>query len=191
MRLLVSRCLLGEPCRYDGRAKPSLLPTLLEMGFRAEDLIAVCPECDGGLPTPRAPSELIGGTAEDVLEGRANILSVEGADNTAAYRRGANGAYHRDGQLVIIPDGACAVGGEGPDAAETAEKNGIRIALLKAKSPSCSPDGVYDGTFSGRLVPGQGLTAALLRRRGLEVFSEETLDALSRLKDSHSAEHGC
>ena len=167
MRLLVSRCLLGEPCRYDGRTKPSLLPKLLEMGFRAEDLIAVCPECDGGLPTPRAPSELIGGTAEDVLEGRANILSVEGADNTAAYRRGAE------------------------KAAETAEKNGIRIALLKAKSPSCSPDGVYDGTFSGRLVPGQGLTAALLRRRGLEVFSEETLDALSRLKDSHSAEHGC
>ena len=102
-----------------------------------------------------------------MLEGRANILSVEGADNTAAYRRGAE------------------------KAAETAEKNGIRIALLKAKSPSCSPDGVYDGTFSGRLVPGQGLTAALLRRRGLEVFSEETLDALSRLKDAHSAEHGC
>lgn len=162
MHILVSRCLLGAPCRYDGKPQQNLRSELCSMGFREEDIIAVCPECDAGLPVPRKPSEIVGGTAAEIFEGRARVLAQDGADNTDAFLCGA--------QIAL----------------RTAETFGIRTALLKSRSPSCSPDRIYDGSFCGRLIPGKGLTALLLHNRGIELFSEETLDALSRHICPHS-----
>ena len=88
MKLLVSRCLLGEPCRYDGRVKTDLRPPLRAAGIGDDCWISVCPESDGGLPTPRTPSE-IRGTARGVLEGRDHIMAADGRDNTACFMKGA------------------------------------------------------------------------------------------------------
>lgn len=127
MKLLVSRCLLGEPCRYDGRVKTDLRAPLRAAGIGDDCWISVCPESDGGLPTPRTPSE-IRGTARGVLEGRDHIMAADGRDNTACFMKGAR------------------------IAADLCRENGVRLALLKAKSPSCGFGQVYDGTFTGTLV---------------------------------------
>lgn len=81
MKILVSACLLGEPCRYDGTGK--LEPTLEELRARGHTLIPVCPEVLGGLPTPRPP-------AERQPDGR--VVTREGGDVTAEYRAGAEKA---------------------------------------------------------------------------------------------------
>ena len=120
MKLLVSRCLLGEPCRYDGRVKTDLRAPLRAAGIGDDCWISVCPESDGGLPTPRTPSE-IRGTARGVLEGRDHIMAADGRDNTACFMKGAR------------------------IAADLCRENGVRLALLKAKSPSCGFGQVYDG----------------------------------------------
>ena len=84
---LVSRCLLGEPCRYDGKAKgDDRVRDLLKGKVR---VVGICPECDGGLPTPRTPSEIQGGDGADVLRGAARVVSVDGEDRTEAFVRGA------------------------------------------------------------------------------------------------------
>ena len=111
MKLLVSRCLLGEPCRYDGRVKTDLRDALRAAGIGDDCWISVCPESDGGLPTPRTPSE-IRGTARGVLDGRDRIMAADGRDNTACFMKGARFA------------------------ADLCRENGVRLALLKAKSPS-------------------------------------------------------
>lgn len=150
--VLVSRCLLGEPCRYDGRSKGGLAERLLAPQTLARiRWIPICPETDGGLPVPRPPCEIDpGASARDVLEGRACVRSREGFDATAEYIRGA---------LL-----AC----------EAARREGARHALLKARSPSCGPDGVYDGAFRGILRPGRGVAAQALAQAGVLVTSEET-----------------
>lgn len=133
--LLISACLLGVRCRYDGGGQ--YLPAVTRLMERY-DLIPVCPELQGGLPVPRPPSEISGD----------RVISKEGDDVTEQFMRGAVRAL------------------------ETARGFGVKRALLKSGSPSCGMDKVYDGTFSGRLVPGRGLTAALLMENGIEVFSE-------------------
>ena len=135
MNLLVSACLLGCACRYDGKSKPH--PEVLALRDRFH-LIPVCPEQLGGLPTPRPASECRGDA----------VVNCSGADVTAQYRRGAAEAL-RLAQLFQCP-----------------------CALLKERSPSCGCGTVYDGTFSGRLIPGDGITAALLKRNGIAVFGE-------------------
>ena len=89
------------------------------------------------------------GSAEDVFSGRARVLTKSGADVTAAFVRGACAA------LAL-----CRV-------------HNITEAVLKAKSPSCGCGAVYDGTFSGRLVLGDGLTTALFRKNGISVQTEQ------------------
>ena len=146
--LLVSACLLGVACNHEGRGSPRAVVDELAKHYR---LVPVCPEVLGGLPTPRAAAELQGGDGADVLggTGATRVVNIEGEDVTAAYRRGAEAA-------VAV---AKAVGAE--------------RAVLKARSPSCGSSAVYDGTFSRRLVPGRGVTAAALAAAGLEVGSEE------------------
>ncbi|WP_152388229.1 2-thiouracil desulfurase family protein [Azotobacter salinestris] len=148
-RILVSRCLLGERVRYDGGAHGPFAP--LEEWRRQGRLVAVCPEVAGGLPTPRPPAEIPGGQGARVLDGECGVLTVEGADVGTAFLAGAHAAL----QLV--------------------QEHGIRLAVLKARSPSCGNRENYDGSFAGRRVPGEGVTAALLRRHGVQVFSEEEL----------------
>ena len=140
-KILVSACLLGAPCRYDGRAKPS--PEVIRLSERF-DLVPVCPEVAGGLPTPRTPSEIAG----------ERVVSRAGEDVTAAFARGAAAAV------------------------QTARLLGITRAVLKARSPSCGRDAVYDGTFSGTLTAGDGVTAAALRAAGVRIFTEEETAAL-------------
>ncbi len=146
-RILVSACLLGARCRYDGGG--NAIPELAELMQRCE-LIPACPEQLGGLPTPRAPSERVG----------ERILTRDGADVTAAFLRGAAEA--------------CAL----------AERFGARIALLKERSPSCGCGSIYDGSFRGRLIPGDGATAEALRARGVEIYGEsrarELIERLGR-----------
>ena len=145
VNILVSACLLGEPCRYDGRAKPSDAVRALAKGHR---LVPVCPEMLGGLPTPRPPSEL------QCTEAGVRVMNAEGRDVTAAFKCGA--------------EAACRL----------AEDEGCTVAVLKSASPSCGSETVYDGTFTGQLRRGEGMTAARLRGRGVTVVDEEHLDAL-------------
>ncbi len=141
--VLVSACLLGERCRYDGQTKTNgRIRVLKEKGTR---FIPVCPECLGGLPTPRPPAEI----QED-----GRVVNREGRDVTREYLAGAREA------LRICREAGC------------------RTAVLKARSPSCGRGAVYDGTFSGRLVPGDGCAARMLSENGVRVLTEEELDAL-------------
>lgn len=139
--LLVSKCLTGECCRYDAKSTPD--PEITATVERGE-AIAVCPEQLGGLPTPRVSAELTG-TGEDVLDGKARAVTRDGRDVTEAFLLGAYKAL------------------------ETAKDAGIEHAILKAKSPSCGMGAIYDGSFKGKLVNGNGVTSALLLRNGIEV----------------------
>lgn len=146
--ILVSACLIGERCRYDGGGfdRYSELQQLVTKG----EAIAVCPEERGGLSTPRPPAELQGGDGEAAWRGEARVITNQGVDVTDAFLAGAEAA------------------------ARLAAEHGATEAVLKARSPSCGCDGVYDGSFSGRIVPGVGVTAARLKSMGLVVHSEET-----------------
>ena len=137
--ILVSACLLGEPCRYDGKSQPC--EALIGL-VAARELVPVCPEQLGGLPTPRTPSE---------IQADGRVLDAAGQDRTAAFEAGAREA------LLIARERGCAQ------------------AILKENSPSCGARHVYDGTFSGTLVPGMGKTAALLAEAGIEVLSEASI----------------
>ena len=132
-RLLVSACLLGENCKYSGGN--NYCPAAAALAERFE-LIPVCPEQLGGLPTPRVPAERVGD----------RVLTRDGADVKDADRLGAEKTL------------------------ETALANGVKRAALQERSPSCGCGAIYDGTFSGRLVPGDGVTAALLREHGIEII---------------------
>lgn len=138
-KVLISRCLLGEKCRYDGKSKE-----YVQMD-RLKDkcvFIAVCPEQDGGLTTPRQASE--------IREGR--VFMSDGEDVTAYFQKGAEKAL------------------------SIAVENGCKIAILKAKSPSCGKGKIYDGNFTGTLSDGDGITAKLLMDNEIGVFTEEEID---------------
>ncbi|AZC25416.1 DUF523 domain-containing protein [Pseudomonas sessilinigenes] len=155
-KILVSRCLLGHRVRYDGGASGPF--DQLAAWQQEGRVVALCPEVAGGLPTPRAAAEIPGGQGVDVLQGRAPVMTTEGEDVSAEFLSGARQA------LALV------------------EKHGIRIAVLKANSPSCGNLLTYDGTFSGVKVPGEGVTAALLKQHGVQVFSElQLLEAASAL----------
>lgn len=147
--VLVSACLAGRRCRFDGSANPDDDVTRLVAEGRA---VLVCPEVDGGLGTPRPAAEIVGGDGLDVLEGRARVVTEDGADVTEAFVRGAERAL------------------------AAARRAGARVAILKARSPSCGAEEVYDGTFSRSLQPGAGVTAALLTSNGVTVVTDEALE---------------
>lgn len=153
-KVLVSRCLLGHRVRYDGGASG---PYAQLAQWQAEGrVIALCPEVAGGLPTPRAAAEIPGGQGVEVLAGKAAVITTEGEDVTEAFVSGARQA------LALV------------------ERHGIRLAILKANSPSCGNRLTYDGSFSGVKVEGQGVTAALLTRAGVQVFSELELEEAAK-----------
>ena len=140
-KIIVSACLLGTPCRYDGKSKPS--EAVIALGEKYE-LVPVCPECLGGLPTPRLPCEIKDG----------GVLRIDGVDCTREYTEGAQKSL------------------------EIARKNGADTAILKAKSPSCGKYQIYDGTYSGTLINGQGVTAKLFIENNITVLDEEELNKL-------------
>lgn len=134
-KLLVSACLLGVNCKYNGGSNDT--PAVRGLAGRY-DLVPVCPEQLGGLPTPRVPSERLGD----------KVLTRDGRDVTGAFRRGAERTL------------------------EIALEQGAVGAVLKERSPSCGCGAVYDGSFTGTLRPGDGVTAELLRSRGVKIFTE-------------------
>ena len=137
VKILVSSCLLGKNVRYDG--KNNFIDHKI---FKEHQIFPVCPEVEGGLPTPRAPSEIV--------ENR--VINIDGEDVTEFFQRGANYAL------------------------SLAKKHNIKVAILKSKSPSCSKEMIYDGNFSKKLIPGEGITAKLLKQNDIKVFDETELD---------------
>ena len=151
MKILVSACLLGSKVRYDGSDKASDNDTLTELLARGQ-VIAVCPEVAGGLGVPRLPAEIQNGDGVAVLANQARVLNSAGEDVTAAFVSGAQQA------LALV------------------QEHGIKVAILKARSPSCGNEQIYDGTFSKTLLAGQGVAAALLEQHGIKVFNETQID---------------
>lgn len=141
MNILVSACLLGVACRYDGKSKG--IEKIIELS-KKYNLIPVCPEQLGGLPTPRVPSEKL----------KDKVINSEGIDVTVEYKKGTEEAL-RLAKIFNCP-----------------------LAVLKAKSPSCGCGKIYDGSFSKRLIEGNGVTAQLLLENGIEVITEEEIDKL-------------
>lgn len=146
--MLISACLAGRACRFDGSANTDDWVSRLVAQGRA---VLICPEVDGGLGTPRPPAEIVGGDGGDVLEGNARVETADGRDVTDAYLRGARRAL------------------------QTARRAGVGVAVLKARSPSCGRGAIYDGSFTRSLAVGDGVTAALLQRNGVRVLTEEEL----------------
>ncbi len=149
-KVLVSACLLGRRVRYDGGHSASH-DAIVATWHLENRIVAFCPEVSGGLPTPRPPAEIVGGTGADVLDGDARVVTEQGKDVTREFLRGAHNALR------------------------AAREAGARVAVLKSKSPSCGSKTIYDGSFSGTKVAGQGVTAALLERHGIRVFDENEL----------------
>lgn len=141
MKILISACLLGVRCRYDGVSKSH--PLAEELAKR-HTLIPVCPEQLGGLATPRPPAERQG----------ERVVANSGADVTEQYRRGAE------------------------EALRLCRLFGCEAAVLKERSPSCGRGTVYDGTFTGTLTEGDGVTAELLQANGIPVYGESQMELL-------------
>lgn len=142
MKVLVSACLLGVRCRFDGASKPSQAVQDALARHHCE-IVRMCPEVMGGMPIPHPPHEIV------EVDGTRHVVDAEGADHTENFERGA--------------ERAC----------ELAKRSGCSLAILKAKSPSCGVGRIYDGTFSGTLVPGDGIAAARLRAAGVTLLTEK------------------
>jgi uncharacterized protein YbbK (DUF523 family) len=133
--MMVSACLLGVKCRYDG--SDFYYPHAEEL-LREFILIPFCPELLAGMPTPRPAVEIVGGRAK----------TRAGEDQTRQFRRGAKKSI------------------------DLANRFKAKIALLKSGSPSCGCDWTYDGTFSDKLIEGQGFAARSFAKNGIKTFSE-------------------
>jgi uncharacterized protein YbbK (DUF523 family) len=148
--LVLSACLAGIPCRYDGASRG--LPDLEE---RLGQLvpIPICPEVLAGLGTPRLPMGFVGGDGEAALAGQAVLADIEGRDCTPALR-------------LAVAQGL-----------RLARAAGCTMALLKARSPSCGVGETHDRTG---VIPGHGIFAAALLRAGLVVRHDEDRSGLPR-----------
>lgn len=150
--IMVSACLLGINCKYNGENN---FDEAVADFLKDKQYILVCPETMGTLPVPRPPCEIKGGDGFTVLDDNARVFTDSGIDVTAEFVQGARSCL------------------------ELAKMNQITQAILKARSPSCGCLSIYDGSFSRCLISGDGVTAALLKKHGIEVFSEQDLDRFS------------
>ncbi len=141
--LIISACLMGEPCRFDGQSKER---KDLLVALKDKQHIPVCPEVEGGLPTPRPPAEISGN----------KVLRKNGEDVTQQFKKGAH---------------QCT--------AQALSRNATS-AILKSRSPACGCGLVYDGSFSGTLVEGDGLFTQSLKAAGIDCVSDE--DYLKNIK---------
>ncbi|MCD6472222.1 DUF523 domain-containing protein [Candidatus Aerophobetes bacterium] len=146
---LVSACLLGIRCNWDekDRYKNKKVIELL----KKEVLIPICPEQLGGLKTPRIPQEIQKGDGNDVLDGKSSVKNKAGEDVTAEFIRGAE------------------------ESLKIAKQYNIKEFIGKSKSPSCSSNLIYNGSFSKKLIKGDGVTTALFKRNGIKVISENEI----------------
>jgi uncharacterized protein YbbK (DUF523 family) len=146
--MLISACLVGIKCRYDGKSQCNKLACKLVQEGRA---IPVCPEQLGGLSTPRVPCEIKGTDGKAVLQGLAKVVSKDGEDVTNSFVLGAM------------------------ETLKLADLTGIKQAILKDNSPSCGSRMIHDGSFTGSKKPGMGVTAALLEGKGILILTERDL----------------
>lgn len=151
IRVLVSACLLGEKVRYNASDAAASSPVLARW-LAAGRVVPFCPEVAGGLGVPRPAAEIRGQGGASVLDGTGRVVTGAGVDVTASFVEGASQALHR----ALLED--------------------VRVAVLKDGSPSCGSSHVYDGSFTGTRIAGQGVTATLLERRGIRVFSERQFE---------------
>lgn len=144
--IVVSSCLAGLKVRYNGT---HCLDERMQQLVEEKKAVTVCPELLGGLPIPREPAEIVGGDGEDVLDGKAKVISQSGKDVTEIFLKGAYSTL------------------------EEAQKLQATIVVLKENSPSCGSSMIYSGEFNGKKRAGNGVTSALLKRNGFHVISEE------------------
>ena len=135
---MVSACLIGENCKYNG--KNNLNEKVLDY-VKGHEVISVCPEVMGGLPTPRVPAEIVNGT----------VTTKDGRNVDMEFRAGA--------KLAL----------------EIAKKKQVDLVILQSRSPSCGPKQIYDGSFSGKKIEGQGVFAKLLMENGFSIIDVEEL----------------
>lgn len=141
--IIVSACLAGINCKYDGGNNYNRkVAAMVAKG----EAIPVCPEQLGGCPTPRQPCEIAGGKGTEVLDKRAKVIDKEGRDLTCKFIKGAH------------------------ETLKIAELTGAKAAILKDRSPSCGIGSIYDGTFSDKIIAGNGVTAELLLRKGIKLL---------------------
>jgi uncharacterized protein YbbK (DUF523 family) len=139
MKIMVSACLLGTNCKYNGGNNRN--EKVLQF-LKGHEVIPVCPEVMGGLPVPRKPAEIING----------KVYNKEGISVDREFREGAEKAL----QMAL-------------------EKK-VDLVILKARSPSCGPGPVYDGTFSHTLTDGMGIFARMLKEHHIPYKTEEELE---------------
>lgn len=144
--ILVSSCLAGLEVRYNGT---HCLNNKIMKLIEEKKAITVCPELLGGFSTPREPAEIIGGNGEDVLDGKAKVIEKSGRDVTELYIKGA---YITLKKAIDV---------------------NATVVVLKEYSPSCGSSMIFNGEFIGEKIAGNGVTAALLKRNGLQVISEK------------------
>ena len=138
MKIAVSACLLGENCKYNGGNNYSeKVAAFLE----GHEVVGVCPEVLGGLPTPRKPSEIVNGV----------VRHQDGTSVDAEFRKGAELAL----QIVLEQE--------------------VELVILQSRSPSCGPNIIYDGSFSKKLIPGDGIFVELLKKHGIRVVDAAEL----------------
>jgi len=143
---VISACLLGIPCRWNGKSKINKKAFGVYLKGNA---ILVCPEIIGGLPTPRPACEIIGGDGKDVLNGRAKIFDKKGKDFSKDFANGSAIALEK-----IV------------------KKHGIKKAILKSGSPTCGVGHIFSGKFDGKRKKGMGIFAAMLEKNGVEIIEE-------------------
>lgn len=150
--ILISTCLLGIPCQYDGNQAKRLLTQEELEKLKAFHMVPICPEQLSGLPTPRKPVEIIGGTGADVLDGNARVMSKDGGDFTSQFVLGA--------KLAL----------------DIANAVHAKDMVTQRRSPSCSCSGIYDGNFSHVMKDGMGVCAELLHRSDINLISVDEID---------------
>lgn len=159
-KIIISACLAGDLVRYDERRVPiknGVISKLCQKGL----IVKVCPEISGGLKVPRLPAQIVNGDGLGVLKGTAKVVDIQGNDVTTPFIKGAEYTL------------------------SLAKKNRVGIAILKEKSPSCGVRHIYNGQFDSTLIPGSGVTAAILQQHNIKVFSENETDEVQHYLEGY------
>ena len=149
-KVLISACLLGKNCRYNGGHSQ-----LNELNKLDVEWIPVCPEESGGLGTPR-PSAEMQGSAEDILNGKGKVLTNKGKNVTQEFIRGADKSLQSGLEV------------------------GVKTAILKSKSPSCGIGKIYDGSFTKTLITGDGIFAHLCHENDIKCISSDNINQIKK-----------
>jgi uncharacterized protein YbbK (DUF523 family) len=159
-KIFISSCLLGEKVRYHG-GDASVISNIIEKWKKEGRIVSLCPEVSAGFSVPRPPSEIYGeGGGIAVLNGKAKVVKKDHIDYSDLFVLGAQNTM----KMIL--------------------EHKIKMAILKEGSPSCGVNFIYDGSFSGKKVMGQGVTSSLLKKNGIQVFADSQLEEAERFLTS-------